>query len=169
MISSVAQSLSSTHHITKSRNLGHGSEKSYFLSCKSANLDVRKAPSNQDMRHHVDFILEGKTVDVKGMKDTHKLGQILLEIKNVQGKQGWCSFSGPDWIAFDFDTFFLHARNADLIELVQNKCDLKHKVFRAKDALYKAYTRKERMDLMTVVTFADVIKHCKHWRLPKTN
>lgn len=166
MISGKARGMSSNQHINKSWNVGQNGQRDYYQSCKAANLDIKKATNRQDIAH-IDFIVDGKTVDVKGMKDTHKLGQILLELKNVQGKDGWCSTSGPQEIAFDFGAFFFHAKTADLIKLVKKKCDMAKKVYKAKDALYKAYTRSGRLDLMTVVSLTDVIKDCEHWYLPK--
>ena len=166
MISNKARGMSSHQHINKSWNVGKTGQRDYYESCKAAKIDVKKATNAQDIQH-IDFIVDGKTVDVKGMKDTHKLGQILLELKNVQGNEGWCSASGPQWIAFDFGAFFLHAKTLDLIKLVKKKCDLSQKVYKAKEALYKSYTRNGRMDLMTVVSLTDVIKDCEHWYLPK--
>ena len=69
-------------------------------------------------------------------------------------------------ISFDFGVFFLHVKNSDLLSLVNRKCDLKKIVLKADDALYKAYSRKDRNDLMTIVSLTDVIKECEHWFLP---
>lgn len=166
MISNKAKGMSSHQHINRSWNVGQNGQRDYYQSCKAANLDVKQATNAQDMAH-IDFLVDGKTVDVKGMKDTHKLGQILLELKNVQGKDGWCSENSCDFVAFDFGAFFLHAKTLDLVKLVKKKCDLDDKVKRAKDALYKSYSRNGRDDLMTVVSLTDVIKGCEHWYLPK--
>ena len=165
MISNKAKSMSSHAHIKKSWGIGENGQQKYYQSCKAAGLDVKKATDKQDIQH-IDFIVDGKTVDVKGLKDTHKEGKILLELKNVQGKDGWCSSSGPFWISFDFGAFFLHVENADLIKLIKKKCDLTQEVSKISDALYKTYSRKGRLDLMTVVSLTDVIKSCEHWYLP---
>lgn len=165
MISKKAKHLSSDSHIKKSWSVGDDGQQKYYQSCKAAGLDIKKTKKEQDF-NHIDFFVEGKSVDVKGLKDTHKEGKILLELKNVQGYDGWCSKSGPEWIAFDFGAFFLHVTNSDLIKLVKNKCDLKEKVSHVSEALYKSYTRKNRKDQMTVVMLSDVIKECEHWFLP---
>lgn len=166
MISNKAKSLSSHSHIKRSWSIGEDSQQKYYQSCKAANLDIKKTSREQDIGH-VDFVVGGKTVDVKGLKDTQKEGKILLELKNVQGKDGWCSISaGPEFIAFDFGAFFLHVKNSDLIKLVKKKCDLTASVSKISDALYKSYSRKDRSDLMTVVSLTDVIKSCNHWYLP---
>lgn len=165
MISNKAKSMSNQSHIKKSWRIGENGQEKYYQSCKAANLDIKKTTKEQDMGH-VDFVVEGKTVDVKGLKDTHKEGKILLEIKNVQGKDGWCSKSGPEWIALDFGAFFFHVKNSDLIKLIKKKCDLTQEVSKISDALYKSYSRRDRKDLMTVVSLTDVVKSCEHWYLP---
>lgn len=165
MISNKAKGMSSHAHIKRSWSVGEDGQQKYYQSCKAAGLDVKKATDKQDMQH-IDFVVEGKTVDVKGLKDTHKEGKILLELKNVQGNDGWCSLSGPDFVGFDFGAFFLHVKNADLIKLIKKKCDLTQKASKISDALYKSYSRKDRDDLMTVVSLTDVIKNCEHWYLP---
>lgn len=165
MISQKAKDMSSQSHIQRSWRIGENGQSRYYQSCKAANLDIQKTSKGHDMSH-VDFFVEGKTVDVKGLKDTHKEGKILLELKNVQGKDGWCSKSGPEWIAFDFGAFFFHVKNSDLIKLIKKKCDLTQSVSKIADALYKSYSRKDRQDLMTVVSLTDVIKECEHWYLP---
>ena len=165
MISQTAKNLSSRQHINMSRFIGEDGQRKYYNSCLAAGLDIKKTGKKDDI-NHIDFVVNGATVDAKGLKKTHKKGQILVEIKNVQGKDGWCSKSGPFWVAFDFGAFFLHVKNSDLLVLVSKKCDLNDKVFKADHALYKAYSRKDRLDLMTVVTLTDVIKACEHWYLP---
>lgn len=165
MISNKAKAMSSHGHISRSYGVGEDGQQKYYQSCKAANMDVKKATNQQDMQH-IDFIVDGMTVDVKGLKDTHKKGQILLELKNVQGKDGWCSKSGPDQISFDFGAFFLHVKTTDLLKLIKKKCDLTQKVSKIADCLYKSYSRRDRDDLMTVVSLTDVIKDCEHWYLP---
>lgn len=165
MISNKAKAMSSSSHIKRSFSVGEDGQQKYYQSCKASGLDVRKASNVQDMQH-IDFFVDGKSVDVKGLKDTHKEGRILLELKNVQGKDGWCSKSGPEWIAFDFGAFFLHVKNSDLLKLIDKKCDLTKVAPKIGQALYKSYSRKDRDDLMTVVSLTDVIKTCEHWFLP---
>lgn len=165
MISNKAKQMSSHAHINRSWRVGENGQQKYYQSCKAANLEIFKTGKEQDLGH-VDFVVEGKTVDVKGLKDTHKEGKILLELKNVQGKDGWCSENGPEFVAFDFGAFFFHVKTVDLIKLIKAKCDLTKTVTRISDALYKSYSRKDRKDLMTVVSLTDVINECEHWYLP---
>lgn len=165
MISKKAKEMSSRSHIKRSGAIGENGQNKYYQACKASNLDIKKSSNKQDM-NHIDFFVDGKSIDVKGLKDTHREGKIVLEIKNVQGNDGWCSASGPEWVAFDFGAFFFHVKNKDLIKLIAKKCDLTKKVNKISEALYKSYSRKDRNDLMTVVSLTDVIKKCEHWYLP---
>lgn len=166
MISNKAKSISSRSHIQKSHRLGVNSERRFYDSCKAAGKDIRKTSKKSDI-NHVDFVIDGVTFDVKGIKDSHKEGKILLELKNVQGKRGWCNKEGtPEYIAFDFGLFFVIAKNIYLFELTQKVCALDDLVSRATDCLYKGYTRKGRSDLMTMVNLEDVFTHCLYEILP---
>ncbi|MDB4314451.1 hypothetical protein N9955_00320 [bacterium] len=165
MISKKARSMSSAGHIAKSQSIGNSGQVKYYQSCKAAGLDVKKSTGKQDIAH-IDFFVDDASVDVKGLKESHKEGKIILEVLNVQGKGGWCSDSGPEWIAFDFGAFFLHAKTKDLVKVIKAKCDLKDKVKKIGESLYKGYTRRDRKDLMTTVMLNDVIKDCEHWYLP---
>ncbi len=165
MISNKAKGMSSGYHVQKSINVGEDGQRRYYDSCKTAGMVIKKTGKTQDIKH-VDFIVNGLTVDVKGLKDSHKLGNILLEVKNVKGNNGWCSESGPETIAFDFGAFFLNVRNSDLIKLIEKLCNLNDKVSKVNLSLYKGYTRKDRLDLITMVTLKDVLNNCEHWFLP---
>jgi hypothetical protein len=167
MISKKAQGMSSGQHIAKSINVGASGERRFYDSCKAAGMNIKKTGKKSDIAH-VDFIVKDKvTFDVKGLKDSHKNGNILLELKNVQGKKGWCNDQNtPEWIAFDFGIFFVCAKNTHLYELTKKICNLRSKVSKAKDCLYKGYTRKDRKDLMTMVKLSDVLAECDHWILP---
>ena len=165
MISNKAKSMSSARHVQKSINVGEDGQRRYYDSCKNAGMIIKKTGKGQDIKH-IDFVVDGATVDVKGIKNSQKNGKILLEVKNVLGNNGGCSESGPEWIAFDFGAFFLNAKNTDLIKLVKKLCNLNDKVANIESSLYKGYTRKDRLDLMTTVTLKDVLNNCEHWFLP---
>ena len=138
----------------------------YHGSCLSAGLTIKKATKKQDIGH-VDFIINGETVDLKGLKNSTREGKILLEFFNVRGKTGWCNEKGtPLWVAFDLGAFFLHVKNIDLYNLAKEKCDLRDTVNRVDECLYKGYRRKGRKDLMSMVLLKDVLESCEHWFLP---
>ncbi len=159
MISKKAQSMSSEDHVLRTQSIGEIAERRYYRSCRFAGRDIEKTTKNSDIAH-VDYVVNGETVDVKGLKPSHKKGLVILEIKNVKGEDGWCSSNGPQWIAFDFGMFFIEVFNQDLVGLVKSKCDLSVSVDDYKDCLYKAYTRTNRKDIITMVTIVDVMKNC---------
>ena len=166
MISNRAKSLSGSSHVAHSQKLMDESVERYHHSCLCADLKIKKTGKQQDIGH-VDFIVNGETVDLKGLKNSTREGKILLEFLNVNGKAGWCNEKGiPTWVAFDFGAFFLHVKNADLFNLAKEKCNLRETVYRVNECLYKGYTRKGRKDLMSMVTLQDVLTDCEHWYLP---
>lgn len=167
MISNKAKAMSSPLHIQHSRFTGAAGERRFYDSCKANGLDIKKATKKDDMYKHIDFLVGGKTFDAKGMKGSHGLGQVILEMKNVQGKRGWCNDEElPSWVAFDFGLFFINVKNADLFKLVHHLCDLKDTAKTATTCLYKGYSRKDRNDLMTAVTIQDIFRECENWILP---
>jgi len=167
MISNKAKSLSSAGHINQSFKAGTEGQQRFYDSCRALNKEIKKTSKSDDIVNHTDFVVDGQTFDVKGLKKTQKEGKILLEIKNVQGKMGWCNHElKPEWIAFDFGAFFLHVKNADLFNLAKEKCDLRDTVYRVNECLYKGYRRKGRKDLMSMVTLQDVLNGCEYWFLP---
>lgn len=166
-ISKKAQGMSSAAHIKKSLAVGEGGERRFYNSCKASNMDIKKTSRSADMHKHCDFVVDGESYDVKGLKNSHKKGQLLLEVKNVNGKLGWCnSKKKPEMIAFDFGGFFFCARNSDLHKLIKKRCNLRKKVKKIDDALYKGYSRRNRSDLMTLVNLLDAMNDCEHWILP---
>ena len=166
MISNRAKGLSGSTHVAHSQKLMDESTGRYHQSCLAANLAIKKTGAQQDIGH-VDFVVNGETVDLKGLKNSTREGNILVEFVNVIGKTGWCNATGtPLWIAFDFGAFFLHVKNIDLYTLAKEKCNMEERVTRVGDCLYKLYTRKNRKDLMSMVLLKDVLENCEHWFLP---
>ena len=104
-MSDKARGLSGSKHVAHTQKLMDESTERYQHSCLSATLSIKKATKKQDIGH-VDFVVEGETVDLKGLKNSTREGKILLEFLNVAGKTGWCNENGtPLWIAFDFGAF----------------------------------------------------------------
>jgi len=166
MMSDKARGLSGSTHVAHTQKLIDESTERYQHSCLSAGLTIKKTGKAQDIGH-VDFVINGETVDLKGLKNSTREGKILLEFLNVNGKTGWCNENGtPLWIAFDFGAFFLHAKNVDLYNLAKEKCNLRETVNRVDECLYKGYRRKGRKDMMSMVLLKDVLDGCEHWFLP---
>jgi hypothetical protein len=166
MISDKAKGLSGSIHVAHTQKLIDESTERYHHSCLAAGLTIKKTGKIQDIGH-VDFVVNGETVDLKGLKNSTREGKILLEFLNVNGKKGWCNENGtPLWIAFDFGAFFLHAKNVDLYNLAKEKCNLRETVSRVDACLYKGYRRRGRKDMMSMVLLQDVLEGCEHWFLP---
>ena len=166
MISDKAKRMSSAGHIEKSLKTGQEGQQRFYDSCRAAGKSIKKTGQRDDIKNHTDFIVDDQGFDVKGLKQSQKEGRVLLEIKNVQGKIGWCNGEQkPSWIAFDYGAFFLCVKNDDLYDLAHT-CNWDEKVDHIKKSLYKGYARKGRKDLMTTVLLYDVLNTCEHWFLP---
>lgn len=166
-ISNKARQISSFKHIQKSAQTGASGEQRFYDSCKAAGKNIKKSSANHDIYKHIDFLVDEVSFDVKGLKQSQKEGKILLELLNVKGQMGWCNNKEtPQYIAFDFGGFFLCVCNKDLYKFVKSKCDLNYFVDKIEDSIYKAYRRKDRMDLITLIKLEDALRTCDHWFLP---
>ena len=93
MISDKAKGLSGSTHVAHTQKLIDESTERYHHSCLAAGLTIKKTGKIQDIGH-VDFVVNGETVDLKGLKNSTREGKILLEFLNVNGKKGWCNENG---------------------------------------------------------------------------
>ena len=120
---------------------------------------------NEDVNHHTDVWLDGHSVDVKGLKRSHKKGNVLLEFKNVQGKNGWCSPDGADKIAFLFNDGFYVLNTQDVAkrwsQYVYHNCNGKidrRNGLCSNRQLYRLVGRKNRKDVFTYITKDDLLE-----------
>jgi len=138
------------------------------------NYKVKKATKNQNIYDHIDFYLTGKnketkkdqtiTVDIKARKKTSRQDSkfndewVWVEIKNVQGRDGWL-YGKSDFIAFEQQDCFLLVPRKTLIEVILSnvRFDLDY-VQRAAQAKYRIYQRHGRRDQITQVRVADLLK-----------
>ena len=118
--------------------------------------------------YHVD--LSGK-VDVKSKRrsrdgeDSPDTKLIWLEMKNVQGRNGWV-YNEADYIAFERTNEFLVVKRLSLCELIENLVDMNEYVLSPAECMYNLYSRIGRKDLLTKVHVDDV-RTCTHYTLPK--
>jgi hypothetical protein len=137
-------------------------------------LSGAKRGTQQDDFNHVDCWLDGVSHDVKGNKRSNGKGYVLVELKNVNGKSGWCSRSGADKIAFQFDDEFVIVDNKKLYSFAKSKViehhNPKRPVWRENGIdykhgystiCYKALGRKKRLDVFIYVKKQDVIDLCE--------
>lgn len=127
---------------------------------------------NQSDRDHIDCNLSGFTVDVKGLRRSHKNGYVLVEFHNVEGKAGWCHpDSGANKLAFMFYEGFYVVDMMDLFhhceKLVKDNGNYgsvtRKSGVKAKDGLYRLigrnkYRGRERKDVFTYITKKDLLE-----------
>lgn len=158
MISEKGKSMSSSAHIKHSMETGKRGEELFEEILKARKIGYHIPTAGQNMRRHVDFWIgkgEDLGVDVKGLKSSHKKGYVVVETKNVAGKDGWCSpTSAAKLIAFQFEEGFVVVPKEQLWDLIQpNLKQLPHTgKFSVEDVHGRPYTRKGRKDLMTVIS-----------------
>ena len=172
MISDKAKGLSSKEHIEHSEEIWLDGERRFKEACEFMRIPFREATKEEQFKH-IDFVLSnGINVDVKGFKNTHQYGYILLEFKNVQGKAGWCSEeSGADLISFDMDHHLMMVPVPWLIEFSRKQYIRigKPPIVRSNKMppydtmLYKLYQRNGRQDLMMIITSTDLFKCPSYW------
>jgi len=114
---------------------------------------ARKASKEQDIFDHIDFFDEEGSVDVKGINLPE---EIWLESKNVKGKEGWM-YGRADWISFDLPEMggFVTVLRKNLLDYALDVTDMSALVPK-KQAYKKLYRRKDRMDLITIITINDL-------------
>ncbi len=110
-------------------------------------------------------------VDVKARRrnrdgdDSPDAKKVWLELKNVQGRNGWV-YNEADYIAFERTKEFLVVKRLSLCELIDNLVDMDDIVLSPSECMYNLYSRVGRKDLLTKV-HVDDIRTCKHYTLPK--
>ena len=164
MITETAKNLSSNGHIEYSINTGKKGEENFRLACKLNNLQYVEATDKENIKH-VDFYVLGLGVDVKGYKNAHKDGFLIVEFRNVNGNAGSCSEkSNADLLAFQFEDYFLIVRKDELLNYCRKEVKNEY-VSEFKDCYKKLYTRKDRKDLMTKLHVSDLKTFNFIWKL----
>lgn len=153
---------------------GQSAEELFLSMAQSRNYIVKKATRNQNIYDHIDFYLTGRnketkkdhtiTVDIKARKKTSRKDSkyndswVWVEIKNVQGRDGWL-YGKCDFIAFEQPNYFLLVPRKTLIEVVLSnvRFDLDY-VQRASQAKYRIYQRAGRRDQITQIKVEDLLK-----------
>ena len=137
---------------------GRVAEVRFVRAARNKGLLVTKSTHTEDMHDHIDYWLAIKNggkwgVDVKG---NNLPDEIWCEFKNVAGNPGWM-YGGATIIAFDMPeeggfaivdreelAFFCEKHVKD--EVVSDK----------REAYLKKYTRRDRLDVITIVKLHDL-------------
>ena len=122
-------------------------------------------PTKYEDRHEhwdVKLIKDEKSarVDVKGYKESHKVGLTWIEFQAVDGKDGWIK-GRAHAIAFEREDRFDLIHRVKLKEFVESRIlNPTGYVFVKPDDLseiaYQRYKRMGRQDIVVVVPFADI-------------
>lgn len=131
----------------------------FVRAARNKGLLVKKATAKEDIHEHVDYWLamskDGKHwgVDVKG---NNLPDEIWVEFKNVRGNDGWL-YGGATIIAFDMpeEGGFAIVDREELAFFCEKH--VRHeKVTNKKEAYLKRYTRKDRMDEISILKLHDL-------------
>lgn len=124
--------------------------------------DANPATEEEDIKNHVDLKFT-VGVDVKGMKKVSRSDQETnenihwVELKNVNGKKGWL-YGEAEFFVFEIKNYWIVVDKIDLQDFIAEKC--KDKIRVNKPELYKLYQRKDRKDIITLVTSYDLCYIC---------
>ncbi len=144
---------------SRSFSIGRMSEARFVKAAEKLGLKVRKSNPREDIHDHVDYWLAVEDngtkwgVDVKG---NNMPNEIWCEFKNVQGKPGWM-YGGATIIAFDMPEeggFAIVDREE--LAFVCEKHVSDEIVSDKKNAYLKRYTRRDRLDVITMLKLHDL-------------
>lgn len=109
-----------------------------------------KSSKSDDINKHIDFYVNDIGIDVKGNRH---LQTIWLELKNVKGNKGWLECCS-EYIVFDIieKSSFCFFKRKDLYNYAIQFKD----VAKDKTEYKKRYTRKDRLDVLIKVKYADI-------------
>jgi hypothetical protein len=153
----------------QNQQAGERAENSFEFLAKQKGLKVRRASFRQQLSH-IDFLLtnkENKTffIDVKARKrisrytDSFTDDLVWIELKNVQGKEGWL-YGAADFIAFERENDFVIVPRKNLI-LICDKLITSKRVEKSTEALYCKFTRKSRKDELSLIKMQDILNGTK--------
>jgi hypothetical protein len=137
---------------------GRVAEVRFVRAARNKGLLVTKSTHTEDMHDHIDYWLAIKNggkwgVDVKG---NNLPDEIWCEFKNVAGNPGWM-YGGATIIAFDMPEeggFAIVDREE--LEFFCEKHVKDEVVSDKREAYLKKYTRRDRLDVITIVKLHDL-------------
>ncbi len=146
--------------------MGFSAEVTFKKLAEEKGYSVRVA-RREEQFSHVDFILQkdGKEwrVDVKGAKRLKRADEapnydfVWLEFRTGHGTDGWLTADkGCCTLAFELENEFILVSRKDLLKLAKKMCDLGNVVSSSRKALYCAYKRFGRQDLLSLIKTEDL-------------
>lgn len=111
----------------------------------------------EDMMEHWDLQITTK-VDVKGLKKVKRENDEVnehihwIEVKGISGESGW-AYGLADYFAFELTKYWIVVSKEKLQDFIKNNVT---KEWVLKPELYKLYQRKDRKDVLTMVTSYDL-------------
>lgn len=145
---------------------GKNAELKFMEMMENEKIQFRPSNKFENCHLHFDFIIEYPKnkylkIEVKamkakqrGMKPNQKV--IYIELKNVNGKNGWI-FGKSDYIAFEQKETFLFVSRLEIIALIKKlKNDLPESS--QSGQIHTLYTRKNRNDLVAVLHVNDLVE-----------
>ena len=146
----------------------NASKQKFLQSCTNKNFTVQQSSKLEDIHEHWDFKVNNSTVDVKALKRINRSESMFSteytqdELQNVRGNTGWL-FGDADYIAFEQLNHFLIVKRSDLIGFCEKNIKDQF-VDRASQAIYKKYQRKNRQDIISLISLKDLVSDVKVWR-----
>lgn len=127
---------------------------------------VFRAATLDEQFEHIDFIVDNADgskakYEVKAQKKINRSdanfsnNTVWVEFKNVAGKLGWL-YGQADFIVFERENDFMLVYRKTLAAFCEKHCDINNLVSTPSEALYKAYQRAGRKDLISIIPAKEV-------------
>lgn len=146
--------------------VGQTAEETFVKIATERGWEIKIASSTENIDDHFDYRIkkghEVYKVEVKGKKridrsDARAQEELVwIELHGVRIHDAGWLFGKADLIAFQMNTSFRIVKRLDLVSLVCKLIDYKSKANSPKDALYKAYSRAGRSDILTLLRHEDL-------------
>lgn len=120
--------------------------------------DVTWANAGQDMGAKWDLKVGDITIDVKARKKIRRSDaepsqtMTWVELNTAKGQKGWL-YGKADLIAFELVHYWALCSRTELVELIDRKGI---PVITAEPTLYHYYRRKDKLDLLVLVSIEDI-------------
>jgi hypothetical protein len=157
---------------------GTAAEQAYITSLENEGyIYIRHATPTEDRQDHWDLMFKDPdvgvtfTTDVKAQRHKYRGGPLLedflvIEWKNVAGKEGWILGKAYE-IAYEYlDNFYVFNRK-ELMNYAFMVTDFCKIVTKFSDCVHGIYQRKDRKDQMTLLKLSDLLLSIDYGIYPK--